>query len=298
MRALKRFFTNIAVRSSAIAYHISFDASMLVGTSEVIVPVIRGMGLQHLTGNHEEGVRRLIAWLLKEKPGTFVDVGANIGQTLIKVAACDRNRRYLGFEVQPLCIGYLARLIAANSLSHFRMFPIGLFSRSGLVDLSCDSPADPGATVLPNLRAKAYSASFPVFVETGDDFFRMSDEDAIAVIKIDVEGAELQVLRGLEHTLSKYEPCLLLEILPTRHLKGQSSLAPHSAEDLFLRRNENNSEIRRLTKRLGYQSFRILEDGWLEPDDEFEMVVYDQAAVNYLFAVDRDLPLLAGMLRS
>ena len=45
--------------------------------------------------------------------GTFIDVGANIGLTLVPVAS-NRSVRCYGFEPEPLNFSYLARNVAAN----------------------------------------------------------------------------------------------------------------------------------------------------------------------------------------
>jgi len=150
MRLYKRLLRFLAVRSSAFAYHFSFDVEVMVGAATVAIPIVRGIGLEHLRES-EEGVRRVICQVLARRSGTFVDVGANIGQTLVKVAACDKHRRYLGFELQPSCIGYLARLIDINRLADFHIFPFGLSSRMSLGHLSIGGEADPGASLVPEL---------------------------------------------------------------------------------------------------------------------------------------------------
>lgn len=295
MRLIKRVLVFLAGKSAAFSYHCSFDAQVRFGDSAITIPIVRGMGLEHLCGS-EDSVRQVICHVLRRRLGTFVDVGANIGQTLVKVAACDRDRRYVGFEPQPSCIGYLARLIEINRLGGFRVFPVGLFSSRGIAALSCGADADPGASLVPELRAKQYSVSVPVLLEVGDEIFRSLGEEAISVVKVDVEGAESEVLAGLRETLEKYRPILLLEILPTQHLYRGSTLSAQQAAEMAMRRKARSAEIRSFTQGLGYQSFRIVGEGRLEHNQDFEMEVYDHARVNYLFATESDLPMLADIV--
>jgi len=294
MRLYKRLLTFLAIRSSAVAYHFSFDVEVMVGTTTVSIPIIRGMGLEHLFGS-EEGVRRVIGHVLARSSGTFVDIGANIGQTLVKVAGCDKHRRYLGFELQPSCIGYLARLIDINHLRDFHIFPFGLSSRMSLGHLSIGGEADPGASLVPELRDRPYSISFPVILEPGDEIFRLLAEKVIAMVKIDVEGAEWQVLIGMKETLARYEPILLLEILPTEFLCGTHPLSEQVME-MVSQRRQGIAAIRRLTQSLGYRSFRILPSGRVEANDEFEMPVYDGALTNYLFLTERHVPIFTDII--
>ena len=43
--------------------------------------------------------------MLRQREGAFVDVGINVGQTMVKVLGIDRERRYIGFDPQvgPCC---------------------------------------------------------------------------------------------------------------------------------------------------------------------------------------------------
>lgn len=54
-----------------------------------------------------------------------------------------------------------------------------------------------------------YKWSKPILAMPGDDL----SIDDISVIKIDVEGSELEVLQGLIETIDKFSPFILFEVL-------------------------------------------------------------------------------------
>jgi hypothetical protein len=77
-----------------------------------------------------------------------------------------------------------------------------------------------------NLGRNSFSASnaqSTSFIEvdtiTGDELVKALDLTRIDLIKIDVEGAEFEVLRGFARTLSNLRPALILELLPKQLAK-------------------------------------------------------------------------------
>ncbi|MBK7626701.1 MAG: hypothetical protein IPJ16_05790 [Bacteroidales bacterium] len=65
------------------------------------------------------------------KDWTVIDVGANIGQTLIKIKSIDKEINYLGFEPNPVCVNYLyIRLLIETILKHAIVFPAGISDKS------------------------------------------------------------------------------------------------------------------------------------------------------------------------
>lgn len=49
-------------------------------------------------------------------PGSFVDVGSNIGQTMLFIKDCDANWDYIGFEPNPNCFVVAKQIAEANAL--------------------------------------------------------------------------------------------------------------------------------------------------------------------------------------
>lgn len=137
-----------------------------------------------------------------------VDVGANIGfysYALSKLCA-----RVEAFEPNPACIAVLEAYGARNIRTH----NVGLSSHSGMLDLH--TPVVDGKELAPfatvNVPATNY-VSRTVAVRRLDDY----GFTPVSFIKIDVEGHELEVIRGATQTLSREKPNLLIEV-EQRHL--------------------------------------------------------------------------------
>ncbi|WP_162806727.1 FkbM family methyltransferase [Sphingosinicella terrae] len=156
----------------------------------------------------------LLEKLLSKRPGAFVDVGANLGQTMLKVCSIDKKRSYVGFEPNPVCVGYLRQLIARNGLQNCTIIPVGIAPRAYVAGLNLyDGAADSSASIIPAFRRRtAETVPVPVMSDAELDL-----PETIAVLKIDVEGGELGVIEGLQSTIASRLPEIVVEILPTRN---------------------------------------------------------------------------------
>jgi FkbM family methyltransferase len=146
---------------------------------------------------------------------TFVDVGANLGEVTLLAAKRLKKGRVLAFEPVPLIFSQLSRNIALNNWLHIALFNIGLFDQTGSLPMYRTKDTHFGTI------NEGQSSLF----STGNDReevtipLRRFDEVAceyglehLDVIKIDVEGAEIMVLRGAEASIKKFGPVIIIEM--------------------------------------------------------------------------------------
>ena len=143
----------------------------------------------------------------------FFDVGANLGQTLINYRTAEATKNYLGFEPDPYCIVYLKRLIELNKMTNTSIAPVGLSESERLLKLYSSSPTDSGASLRSNLRParKLYSSIVPTFKL--DNVVRQLESKPVSLLKIDVEGWELEVLKGMPDIFQSERPIIICEII-------------------------------------------------------------------------------------
>ncbi|EKV27402.1 hypothetical protein C882_1904 [Caenispirillum salinarum AK4] len=65
-----------------------------------------------------------------------------------------------------------------------------------------------------------FRRSQSVLTVRGDDMVAALGLEAVTLLKVDVEGAELEVLRGFERTLAAHVPFVVFELLPARRDAG------------------------------------------------------------------------------
>ncbi len=194
-----------------------------------IIPIVNG----RKTYASEPWMADVIRYLFERKSGAFVDVGVNLGQTLLKVAAIDPAREYVGFEPNPACVDYAWKLIEKNKLP-YTVIPAGVSAETTLLNLEMfrADDTDPSASIVPNFRANVVSRR-AVLVLNPKDLPEGSIPDEIAIVKIDVEGGELFVIEGLLPVIERRRPFLVVEILPaadSERMERQEAIERHMRE--------------------------------------------------------------------
>lgn len=170
--------------------------------------------------------------LLEGSSGAVLDVGANVGQTLLKVKSCSPERAWIGFEPNSTCVMYLERLIAANQFRHCTLIPAGLFAETGVMGLDCfhEDPADKTASLVENFRTNQTVVRRKwVPVLQYEALIRAGIDQRVALVKIDVEGGEKEVLGSLHELLKRDRPAILLEILPVYKPENRERLIRQQA---------------------------------------------------------------------
>jgi FkbM family methyltransferase len=237
-------------------WRFNFSVRTDVAGAQFKVPIVFGEGRQNIVPI-EEWLDETLARLFSLRDGAFLDVGVNVGQTLLKAKGLDRQRRYFGFEPNPRCCQYVEQLIRANRLPGCTLIPAGLSSYSGLavLQMTKNTDLDSCASVVPgHWPDDADLDTRYVTVLHGDAAVETIGITEIAAIKIDVEGAELDVLRGLERTLRAHHPYLVFEILPV----------VDAASNYGRQRIARQRELLDLLAKLEYRLYRVHPDATVE----------------------------------
>lgn len=161
-----------------------------------------------LLGSYEAEERRLMGGFLR-RGQIVLDVGANVGYlTRFFARRTGATGTVYAFEPNPVVFALLQRNTA--SLPQVSAFNIGLSSDSAESELflagndhSVGSfcAAYPASHVLYQETGRLHS--LPAKLRSGDEFLTEQDTNKIDILKIDVEGWELNVLRGLEKTITR-----------------------------------------------------------------------------------------------
>jgi FkbM family methyltransferase len=260
-----------------VSRRLNFYPRRKLSGAAVTIPVLGGTGLSNL-GRHEPWINKVIGALLPLRAGCFLDVGVNIGQTLLKVIAHDFEREYYGFEPNPRCLGYVEQLIAVNRIPNAKLIPAALSDYDGVIKLFFRHDHDKEASIVPENRgADYYQSSRYIPCVHGDALIERLGVRAASILKIDVEGAELEVLRGCAGTLKTMRPFVLCEILPVYD----------EISDNGRRRRARTDQTLQIFAEAAYDLFGIPRHGPLRPLDTIP-THGDLKQTDYLF-VPREL---------
>jgi FkbM family methyltransferase len=161
-------------------------------------------------------------------PGTFVDVGSNIGQTLLLIKDSDPNWDYIGFEPNPNSFLISQQIAKVNAIQRCQLVPVGLSDQAGVLEMESNFDTDPASSVVSGFRARGrMKLRSHIAVLRGDEALASIPCDRVGIVKIDVEGGELEVLRGLRGCLEASRPLVVCEVLALHDDKSVGNFRVH-----------------------------------------------------------------------
>ncbi len=138
----------------------------------------------------------------------FYDVGANVGHVSIQLGCHFRGAvDIVSFEPQPGLAHRLAVSAALNKLPSFQVFDVLLGDHEGSAELFLTKTSAHASLVARDPTARPVSRQ----MVTIDSLVSAAVIRPPSLVKIDVEGAEMQVLKGARRTLEVHRPLLVLE---------------------------------------------------------------------------------------
>lgn len=166
----------------------------------------------YLYGLWEPHVARLIASFLQPPGRIVIDVGANVGATTIPLAKRFPDARFHLFEPHALVFEMLQTNCRINRLANVTLTR-GAVTDSGARRVKFYAQASGANLGLSGLRR---NSDIGACDEVEVDGVRLDDaleelDGEIAVIKIDTQGTELQVLQSALRTLERHRPVVVFE---------------------------------------------------------------------------------------
>lgn len=173
------------------------------------------------TGTYEKGTIQLLGDFLKQG-SIFMDIGANIGlMSTIASKLVGENGRVYAVEANPKTIEVLHHNCAINQCENIEILPIALASEKGSAILYENWNVNRGGA---SLISQGDEHGITVSKERLDDLF--SPDSPVHLVKIDVEGFELEVLKGGVDWFKTQQPVFIIEVSTQR--SNQEGATPES----------------------------------------------------------------------
>lgn len=246
----KLFFR--VLRKLKVLKFLNINVKTFLYGKRLIIPAVQGAGIEHFLNPGEQWMFEILNKLHDHDliRDSFVDVGANIGQSMIKIKTLNPAIRYVGFEPNPFCNYYLNLLMRANKYHNTTVYPIAISNETSIVNLSLYGPDvfDSSASISEEFRkgSEIYRTIQVPALNISDT--GILDEFKIGVLKIDAEGSELEVLEVFREKIRADRPIILLEVLPA-----------YDSGNTF--RIDRQERIMTLITDFGYDMFRIQKNG-------------------------------------
>jgi FkbM family methyltransferase len=152
----------------------------------------------------------------------FVDVGANQGEFTLYAAKRLVTGEVLAFEPVEESYRHLTENIELNGFKNVIAYNVGLSDRDGYFEMYMPDNVRSSDQTIEGLANEGTASVFQSIsrpsmmctarFETLDKLFEESGLERLDIIKIDVEGAELPVLRGARRVIEKYCPIIIMEM--------------------------------------------------------------------------------------
>ena len=217
------------------------DAASIYGSSAQRAARLIHLFKARFQSHERDHVNRLAQYVTGK--GAIIDAGAHFGYFTKEFARLNAGRRKVhAFEPLPYNFGILHSV--SSGLDNVSIYRQALSDANGSADLLVPVKAQgkigPGLAHFGKERHRDY-IRHRVETVTLDSFVRKAGITEVALIKIDVEGAELLVLRGAREVLGKSGPAIYLELNA-----AFTERLGYRPPDLFAMLN-----------RYGYQSFLV-----------------------------------------
>ena len=177
---------------------------------------------------------------------TFIDVGAHCGSISIPTAFNNPHSNVLSIEPQYDLLEKLKKNIQINNISNIETYGKAISKKE--MEINLKVPIRNDGTLISELAGNLDKRSTLKYknqiVRTNTlDNILISENHPVSIIKIDVQGNELDVLKGSLNILKKYRPALIIEI----------------EDKFFSNPRKNRAEIAKTFKEFNYKCY-LLED--------------------------------------
>ena len=220
----------------------------------VIVPTLYGFKVKinpdsdeiisrsiYYNGTYEAGTMYVLSKCLN-KESTYLDIGSNLGLMALYASKCvGPNGKVLAFEPESKIFQTLEANIKLNQITNIEPIPIALGSSKGTATIYNSKTNLGAASLIPSEKLTGHESI--TNIEKLDDLVREKAIQLIRMMKIDVEGWELEVLKGSRDVLSGVDaPILCIECSKLQPTHGGTT------EDIYAFVSEINQ----------YQIYRLI----------------------------------------
>ena len=208
---------------------------------------------------HEEPVTMLLVDKLKDAK-CFVDVGTNLGWYICVASVFMENGTVYGFEMDDLNFALGKRNLEMNGANGSNIFHLAVSDTSGEISYTRDTSL-PSVMfrMSPTFQNPDKKTIMTVPSITLDSFFQEKKLKP-DIVKIDVEGAEIKVLRGMKNLLKDSAPKLFVEVHPLTMPDYQSCV--EEVINFIISNGYEVFEIEKLRRHAGERSLRKLNENF------------------------------------
>lgn len=192
----------------------------ILGIPTVVTADEKDQYYQSLPEDFDDDVVTFLGRII-ESDMTVVDVGANMGLTAIAASRLAPQGHVHAFEANPKVAGWLTENLRLNGATNASVHAAAVAAQPGELTLFDNEDFAAGSTLLDSaneIARKHMSGEYDgkrhivkVKAVTIDDFVAEQKIDKVDLLKVDVEGYDIDVIRGAAKTISAMHPTVVME---------------------------------------------------------------------------------------
>jgi len=177
-----------------------------------------------------------------------LDVGAQMGYLSLAMAtAADRGTVVHSFEPESNNAARLLENVALNDLHNITLHQTAVSTVDGSLKLYLSNDRNAGTHSTVYIESNVSSEFVEIASVTLESFAQQQNLASIDLIKIDVEGAEIDVINGALQVLKQHKPLVIMEL----------------SDHLQQARGQTCTEFKEFMASYGYSAYFINENGTL-----------------------------------
>jgi FkbM family methyltransferase len=178
---------------------------------------IDSLNWKNIKNRNIENELLLIQYFL-DSDSTFIDVGANLGQYIFKAEGIIPRSNIFAFEPHPALNKRLSKLFSGIRLSQDALSDTEGNTQFKIPYFNNREIHTRGTLKTEHIEIdETNSVLIDVHISTLNKFSETSKIEKISLVKIDVEGAEFDVIKGANEMVEKFHPVFIIEIEQRHH---------------------------------------------------------------------------------
>jgi FkbM family methyltransferase len=163
----------------------------------------------HLKGKRWEPKIAAILTKYCKKGTTAVDMGAYIGtHTMALVDGVGTKGKVVTFEPQPWAFNGIKKTLTKNGIKNVKVVNAGLSDKKGTIKFCSDGSGSSSVCTERSANKKKWTEVYDIPIVTLDSYKLKN----VSIMKVDVEGHELNALMGAKKTILSSKPVIVLEV--------------------------------------------------------------------------------------
>ena len=150
---------------------------------------------------------------LKIEKTIVVDMGANVGGVTLRLAKCvGKGGEVIAYEPNPETRGRLIENIKLNGFHNVTIIPKGVWSSEDSFDLLLPKHSNTGTASFLDKESNLGGEKVNVEVESFDQRWKSIGKKKVSLVKMDIQGAEEEAIKGMEEMLKACKPFVIMEV--------------------------------------------------------------------------------------